>query len=131
MEGNHWKDTFWGVQLSDYKGANVLGQILMKVRECFKLIDAYQVKPEIIDHSQIYIQDGSPLLGKRNPGQYEINILNENEIKLTSQLFIPIIVHRNVLLLELQAKQYVFYMDLYLEFGEIGTEVDTTIRSHK
>ena len=32
VEGNNWNDTFWGVHLSNGKGENHLGQILMKVR---------------------------------------------------------------------------------------------------
>lgn len=32
IEGNHWHDTFWGVDAVSGKGANVLGQILMQVR---------------------------------------------------------------------------------------------------
>ena len=32
VEGNHWHDTFWGVDAVSGKGANVLGRILMQVR---------------------------------------------------------------------------------------------------
>lgn len=32
IEGNTWRDTFWGVDLESGKGENHLGQILMKVR---------------------------------------------------------------------------------------------------
>ena len=31
-EGNHWGDTFWGVDLKTGKGENHLGKILMKIR---------------------------------------------------------------------------------------------------
>jgi predicted NAD-dependent protein-ADP-ribosyltransferase YbiA (DUF1768 family) len=31
-EGNHWGDTFWGVDLRTGKGRNYLGRILMSVR---------------------------------------------------------------------------------------------------
>ncbi len=33
IEGNTWKDTFWGVDISSGKGENHLGKILMNVRE--------------------------------------------------------------------------------------------------
>ena len=32
IEGNHWGDTFWGVDTRTGQGENHLGQILMKVR---------------------------------------------------------------------------------------------------
>lgn len=32
IEGNHWHDTFWGVDLKTGKGENHLGRILMEVR---------------------------------------------------------------------------------------------------
>jgi predicted NAD-dependent protein-ADP-ribosyltransferase YbiA (DUF1768 family) len=34
IEGNYWKDTFWGI--CDGIGKNYLGKILMEVREEFK-----------------------------------------------------------------------------------------------
>ena len=33
VEGNHWGDTFWGVDTRTGQGENHLGKILMKVRE--------------------------------------------------------------------------------------------------
>lgn len=33
MEGNTWKDTYWGVDLDTMQGKNKLGLILMKVRD--------------------------------------------------------------------------------------------------
>lgn len=33
MEGNTWRDTFWGVDAATGKGENHLGRILMKIRE--------------------------------------------------------------------------------------------------
>jgi ribA/ribD-fused uncharacterized protein len=36
QEGNTWKDTFWGVDLSTGKGQNHLGTILMSVRETLR-----------------------------------------------------------------------------------------------
>ncbi len=33
MEGNGWRDTFWGVDAATGKGENHLGKILMKIRE--------------------------------------------------------------------------------------------------
>lgn len=33
MEGNRWRDTFWGVSTATGKGQNHLGKILMKIRE--------------------------------------------------------------------------------------------------
>lgn len=33
IEGNHWGDTFWGVDIRTGKGDNHLGMILMQVRE--------------------------------------------------------------------------------------------------
>ena len=32
VEGNHWNDTFWGVDARNGKGENYLGKILMCVR---------------------------------------------------------------------------------------------------
>jgi hypothetical protein len=32
VEGNHWHDTFWGVDATTGEGDNGLGQILMQVR---------------------------------------------------------------------------------------------------
>lgn len=32
IEGNYWKDTFWGVSLKDGKGRNHLGKLLMRLR---------------------------------------------------------------------------------------------------
>ena len=34
IEGNTWGDTFWGV--CNEKGQNMLGKLLMKVRDCYK-----------------------------------------------------------------------------------------------
>lgn len=39
VEGNHWKDTFWGV--CEGEGENMLGKILMQIREDFKFINSY------------------------------------------------------------------------------------------
>lgn len=36
IEGNRWKDTFWGVDLETGKGENNLGKLLMEVREIFR-----------------------------------------------------------------------------------------------
>lgn len=36
-ETNYWGDTFWGV--SGNKGNNILGKLLMKVRENYKIIE--------------------------------------------------------------------------------------------
>ena len=36
IEGNHWNDTFWGVDLATGKGENHLGQLLMSLRESLK-----------------------------------------------------------------------------------------------
>ena len=36
VEGNTWKDVFWGVDLRTGEGENHLGQILMQVREELK-----------------------------------------------------------------------------------------------
>lgn len=33
IEGNYWNDEFWGISLHSNKGLNVLGQILMDLRE--------------------------------------------------------------------------------------------------
>jgi ribA/ribD-fused uncharacterized protein len=33
IEGNHWGDTYWGVDLKTGEGDNFLGRLLMKVRE--------------------------------------------------------------------------------------------------
>ena len=33
IEGNTWKDTFWGVDINNGEGKNHLGKILMNVRE--------------------------------------------------------------------------------------------------
>ena len=33
QEGNTWKDTFWGVDLDTGEGKNVLGKMIMKIRE--------------------------------------------------------------------------------------------------
>jgi len=33
QEGNHWHDTFWGVDLQTGQGENHLGKLLMKVRK--------------------------------------------------------------------------------------------------
>jgi ribA/ribD-fused uncharacterized protein len=33
MEGNTWNDTFWGVDIKTRKGKNMLGKLLMQVRE--------------------------------------------------------------------------------------------------
>ena len=33
QEGNMWHDIFWGVDLRTGKGANILGKLLMKVRD--------------------------------------------------------------------------------------------------
>ena len=37
QEGNHWNDTFWGVNLKTGEGENWLGKILMKVRLSYKI----------------------------------------------------------------------------------------------
>lgn len=37
-EGNHWGDTFWGVDLTTFQGQNVLGNILMDVRSKVSLL---------------------------------------------------------------------------------------------
>lgn len=36
LEGNHWKDYFWGVDIKTGEGENNLGKILMELREDFK-----------------------------------------------------------------------------------------------
>ncbi len=36
MEGNTWKDTYWGVDLDTMVGKNKLGLILMKVRDVLR-----------------------------------------------------------------------------------------------
>ena len=36
MEGNTWKDTYWGVDLDTMQGKNKLGLILMKVRDVLR-----------------------------------------------------------------------------------------------
>lgn len=36
IEGNHWNDTFWGVDLKTGQGHNHLGIILMEVRETLR-----------------------------------------------------------------------------------------------
>lgn len=36
IEGNYWKDTFWGV--CDGVGANMLGKLLMKVRDILRTL---------------------------------------------------------------------------------------------
>lgn len=33
VEGNWWNDKFWGVSLKDGKGKNMLGKLLMEIRE--------------------------------------------------------------------------------------------------
>lgn len=33
VEGNYWNDTFWGVDLKTNKGENMLGKILMHIRD--------------------------------------------------------------------------------------------------
>ena len=33
FEGNYWGDTFWGVDIRTMKGKNMLGKILMQIRE--------------------------------------------------------------------------------------------------
>lgn len=33
IEGNHWGDTIWGVSLKTGKGKNLLGKLLMNIRE--------------------------------------------------------------------------------------------------
>jgi ribA/ribD-fused uncharacterized protein len=33
QEGNKWHDTFWGVDLLTGKGENILGKMIMKIRE--------------------------------------------------------------------------------------------------
>ena len=33
QEGNNWNDTFWGVSLRTGKGRNILGKILMRIRD--------------------------------------------------------------------------------------------------
>jgi len=32
-EGNYWGDTFWGIDLKSGRGKNVLGRLLMEIRE--------------------------------------------------------------------------------------------------
>jgi len=32
-EGNNWKDTFWGVDLNTGKGSNILGKLIMEIRD--------------------------------------------------------------------------------------------------
>ena len=47
IEGNWWKDTYWGV--CDGKGQNKLGELLMKVRKIFT------EEPELIfDRKEVY-----------------------------------------------------------------------------
>lgn len=36
IEGNRWGDTFWGVDLGTGEGSNLLGIVLMQVRESIK-----------------------------------------------------------------------------------------------
>ncbi len=36
IEGNTWKDTFWGMDMNSGEGENYLGKILMNVREEFR-----------------------------------------------------------------------------------------------
>lgn len=36
MEGNYWKDTFWGVDLDTMEGENHMGKILMRIRQDIK-----------------------------------------------------------------------------------------------
>jgi len=33
QEGNMWNDTFWGVSLRTGKGQNILGKLIMEIRE--------------------------------------------------------------------------------------------------
>ena len=37
QEGNTWNDTFWGIDLNTGIGKNVLGILIMKIRNNFKL----------------------------------------------------------------------------------------------
>lgn len=37
QEGNHWGDTFWGINLATGRGENNLGQILMDVRSNLRI----------------------------------------------------------------------------------------------
>jgi len=36
IEGNHWRDTYWGVDLKTGEGQNVLGNLLMNLRQIYK-----------------------------------------------------------------------------------------------
>ena len=36
IEGNNWGDTTWGVDIKTKKGKNLLGKILMKIRDELK-----------------------------------------------------------------------------------------------
>jgi predicted NAD-dependent protein-ADP-ribosyltransferase YbiA (DUF1768 family) len=36
-EGNRWGDTFWGVDLRNGQGQNILGQILMNIRSNLRI----------------------------------------------------------------------------------------------
>ena len=36
IEGNHWGDTYWGVDLRTMTGENYLGKLLMEIRESLK-----------------------------------------------------------------------------------------------
>lgn len=33
QEGNYWKDTFWGIYLETGEGKNILGKMIMEIRE--------------------------------------------------------------------------------------------------
>jgi len=39
IEGNYWRDTYWGVDLKTGEGQNVLGNILMNLRETYRKND--------------------------------------------------------------------------------------------
>jgi ribA/ribD-fused uncharacterized protein len=45
VEGNRWHDTFWGVDLATGKGQNLLGKLLMGVRELYRIDRAEKNAP--------------------------------------------------------------------------------------
>ena len=50
------KDTFWGAKLIDnrFEGMNVLGRLLMQLREEYKQYNLYVIKPLNIDNFDLY-----------------------------------------------------------------------------
>lgn len=132
MEGNNWGDIFWGVDLKSYKGANILGQLLMKVRERLNILEKALVENDLFAEERLFIDKRSPILNNKYPtGIYIMGEINGNRVTIKREGALSGFEHsREFIITELQKKRFSYRESLYVLL-DIEVGVDTTIISHK